>query len=450
MSYTIKILNCIPGECRSCYERKIRSRGVPEYNIDAILRTIDRLIESEKERTTKDSEKSQPPCVHGGEPLIIPIDQLKRIFIKIFDYWGRNSIQTNGLLMTDEHIDLFQQYNVHVGISLDGDTAEMDRGRWYYKKHSESYMQQRIDQVFENMRRARVIAGSQLSCIVVLRKFNASKKMLPKLIKFIDRLYNDIGIAAGRTNPAIVYDPKLIDEEQLTNNELANALCVIGDHIFSNPKLTWQPFHDIVDLLFGYLGNASCSFKKCDTFCTSGEMAINHIGHWTNCLHGGTAVEGLQVLRGEFISHERYDLLAQLPQKYNGCKNCRFWHMCYGGCPGAGVQNDWRNRTRFCEGWKIFFKHVETKLKGLMPSLHTTPEFHPAIPNPAMTQHAFRLARGSTWTQQVRHRIENIIKRAEKGQVEPGGHADQPHIDEHGDHLDYGKTGRFYVEKERR
>lgn len=444
MSYTIKILNCIPGECRSCYERKIRAKGLPQYNVDLILNRIDELIETEKRRLEKDpnARKCDAPCVHGGEPLIIPIDQLRKIFAKVLDYWGYNSIQTNGLLITDEHIDLFEQYAVHVGLSLDGDTAKMDRGRWNYKKHSEVYMQRRIDLVLENMRRARVIAGSRLSCIVVLRKFNASAQMIPELIRFIGRLYDEFGIWSGRTNPGVVYDPRLRKEEELTAKEFGTAMIQLADFIFSDRKLDWLPFHSIIDMLLGYL-RQSCSFNFCDPFCTSGEMAINHVGNWTNCLHGGAATEGLQVLRADEYSNARYGVLKRLPQRMNGCEKCRYWFMCTGGCPGAGFDNDWRNKTRWCEGWKKLFSHIEDKLKAIMPNLNLTPEFYPFEPVPPMVQKSLRQDRGSSFKRENRSRIENILKEFKK-EVEKSafvaGHGDRPHGDRHGDHTDYART----------
>jgi uncharacterized protein len=63
---------------------------------------------------------------HAGEPLSIPISFYREAFevIKNFsDAYGYeivNTIQTNGTLITDELCHLFKQYNVEIGVSIDG------------------------------------------------------------------------------------------------------------------------------------------------------------------------------------------------------------------------------------------------------------------------------------------------------------------------------------------
>src|SRR5262245_61806732 len=58
--------------------------------------------------------------VFGGEPLLAPISHLTEVFSFGLERFGKNGIQTNGSLITDEHIELFIKYKVGVGISIDG------------------------------------------------------------------------------------------------------------------------------------------------------------------------------------------------------------------------------------------------------------------------------------------------------------------------------------------
>ena len=58
--------------------------------------------------------------VFGGEPLLAPIEHLEEVWKFGFERYGKNGIQTNGTLITDQHIDLFKRYNVQIGISVDG------------------------------------------------------------------------------------------------------------------------------------------------------------------------------------------------------------------------------------------------------------------------------------------------------------------------------------------
>src|SRR5690606_30332188 len=70
----------------------------------------------------------------------------------------------------------------------------------------------------------------------------------------------------------------------------------------------------------------------------------------------------------------RYEVLPQIPMEDGGCKGCRYWRNCFGGCPAEGIGGDWRNRTRFCKAYYGLFDEAEKALKRLMPNIITTPE----------------------------------------------------------------------------
>jgi uncharacterized protein len=68
-------------------------------------------------------------CWHAGEPLAVPISFYESAFNLIDesskkynqqDFCYHHSFQTNGTLITQAWCDLFKQYPVHVGVSIDG------------------------------------------------------------------------------------------------------------------------------------------------------------------------------------------------------------------------------------------------------------------------------------------------------------------------------------------
>jgi uncharacterized protein len=71
-----------------------------------------------------------PFSLFGGEPLLIPENDLEEIWRWGFEEYGRNSIQTNGTLINDQHLRMFRQYNVSVGISIDG-PGDLNSARWH-------------------------------------------------------------------------------------------------------------------------------------------------------------------------------------------------------------------------------------------------------------------------------------------------------------------------------
>lgn len=70
--------------------------------------------------------------LHGGEPLLLGIDTTERFIEGLKSSLRVDAglhIQTNGVLLTDEFIDIFDRYDVGISISLDGPAELHDRNR---------------------------------------------------------------------------------------------------------------------------------------------------------------------------------------------------------------------------------------------------------------------------------------------------------------------------------
>lgn len=72
--------------------------------------------------------------LHGGEPLLAGPARLRRICEELTSAFDGIAaldlrIHTNGLQLSPRYLDLFSEYDVKVGISLDGDRAANDRHR---------------------------------------------------------------------------------------------------------------------------------------------------------------------------------------------------------------------------------------------------------------------------------------------------------------------------------
>lgn len=71
---------------------------------------------------------------HGGEPLLLPKARFEKMCAILSRRLGpgvdlRLSLQTNGMLIDDEWLDIFEKYNVYVGVSLDGEKDTHDQFR---------------------------------------------------------------------------------------------------------------------------------------------------------------------------------------------------------------------------------------------------------------------------------------------------------------------------------
>ncbi len=83
-------------------------------------------------------------------------------------------------------------------------------------------------------------------------------------------------------------------------------------------------------------------------------------GQSSNC--GRTNKDGVDFVKASAEGFERYLALYHTPQEHGGCRDCRFFLMCKGQCPGTAIDGDWRNRTEHCDLWKALFRQLEDRL----------------------------------------------------------------------------------------
>ena len=91
-------------------------------------------------------------------------------------------------------------------------------------------------------------------------------------------------------------------------------------------------------------------------------------GSFGNC--DRTHQEGSTYTRA-LMSYERYEVL-----KETDCLNCKFWDVCYGGCPSEGLNGDWRNKTRFCQPIYDLYSVIENDIKTMFPNVRLMSQYN--------------------------------------------------------------------------
>src|SRR5262249_31801659 len=104
-------------QCQYCYQNPQRDAGNVLQSYD--LEKIKLAVETEGGGFT----------LFGGGALMVPEKDLEELWSWGLEKYGKNGIQTNGSLINDNHIRMFKQYKVHVGISVDG-PGELNDVRW--------------------------------------------------------------------------------------------------------------------------------------------------------------------------------------------------------------------------------------------------------------------------------------------------------------------------------
>lgn len=282
----------------------------------------------------KDSEIS----LHGGEILCLPKKDVETMLAKMHELKGKSGIQTNATLIDDEWIKIFKKYKTNIGVSWDG-PDELSRFRPGTS---------RIGSIIERLAKERV----SVSTIIVVSKANAgTKERLEKLKKYLLHL-NSLKIPPGRLNPC--YGAPACE---LSMKKLKEVYLELADFCLKN-NLKWSPFEDIINGLKGK--SRVCIFMGCDPFSTQSATVVLNDGSITNCMR--TNKEGI-LLRHPAQYKTRNEILENVDQKYGGCKGCKYWTACFGGCPSGAINNDWRNKTYLCPVWKALFEFHEKILK---------------------------------------------------------------------------------------
>jgi uncharacterized protein len=325
--------------------------------------------------------------VFGGEPLLAPIEHLEEVWLFGFERFGRNGIQTNGVLINDAHIALFQKYNVEIGISVDG-PGELNS------------MRSTLAETEATLGAIKKLCdlGIPTSLIVTMTRQNMR---FPELTDWLDTLlswgirhlnFHILEIECGM--------------ESLLLSEEENITAFLELYKWSRARnVPSQPFYDIYQLLTQEKPNVSCVWNHCDPATTAAVQGISPDGVMSNC--GRTNKDGIDWVKADKPGFERYLLLHQTPQDVGGCKGCTFFVFCKGQCPGTAIDGDWRNRTTDCKLWYTLFQKIEADIaaEGKLPISANC---------------------------EVKARIEKEYLEIWMGNEQPN-HGDSPHGDQHGD-----------------
>lgn len=334
--------------CAYCYQKHHRQIATDStYDIGQLMSVLD--------------SRGVYFAIFGGEPLLIPEDELESLFKLGMEKYNSNTIQTNGTLINTKHIEMFKKYNVKVGVSMDG-PGECNGLRQACNPEKTGEYTQSTEKNIERLCKEKV----PVSIIVTLHKKNAVFSKLDVMCDWLRRM-KLLGVRHVRLHIMEIEDSFVRENYALTPKENVHALLKFADLETELGKAYIDVFGDIRDMLSGKDTNASCVWRGCDYYNTRAVNAMDSYGGISSC--GRTKKEGISFLKTEKENYFRYIALYSTPQKYGGCQRCRFFLVCKGQCPGTAIDSDWRNRTEYCTVWKSLFIHFEKALlkEGKIP-----------------------------------------------------------------------------------
>jgi uncharacterized protein len=270
-----------------------------------------------------------------------------------------------------------------------------------------------------------------VSLIVTLTKQNAAHDVLPQLLDWFRDL-DRRGLRYINLHLLEVDNPGVREQLALSVEENVNALMSCYE-LQKSTRLKFEPLTDMEQMLRGELVDVSCTWNGCDPYTTAAVQGIDGQGNKGNC--GRTSKDGPLWEKATTPGYERYLALAYAPQEIGGCKDCSFFALCKGHCPGEGENNDWRGKTEHCAVLMRVFESLEKTIDA------------PITQTPLIKQIEERQI--ALWSRGQNATLKQLIQAIRMGERidanmqhnHPHGdapHGDSPHGDSHGDHTDTG------------
>lgn len=317
--------------CKYCYENPMRDAGNISTSADwqkakSVLKDIGYRF-----------------SLHGGEPLLAPVEHLKEVFQFGLESFGSNSIQTNGILITNEIAEIFKKYRVGVGISVDGpgDLNDYRCGIGDTKKTHDGI---------------HVLLAHNIvpSLIVTVHKLNGLPSVRQRMFDWFGEL-EFLGI--HHINLHTLEVEKGLNNLALSEDE--NIEFFLDVYSWSKRhRINFSPFTDVQKLFTNTdTESVMCVWNGCDPLSTPAVNGVSRNGTRSNC--GRTNKEGINWVKADETTRERSYILKHTPQEVGGCKDCTYFDYCQGNCPGEAIDGDWRNRSIHCRTYYAIMEAIE-------------------------------------------------------------------------------------------
>lgn len=399
--------------CTYCYQGAVR-----EFSENRAPLTVDHAaIQASVERVV--GRGKQGFALFGGEALLANVEDIRKVWAFGLEKYNHNGVQTSGRPITEELFQMFKDYKVHVGFSIDG-PGDLNRARW---AGSTAATLEATATSIGWMKRC-LAEGVGVSLITTLLRFNARPDRLPVLLEWWREL-DALGLKTSRLHTLEQDGPSKY--LALSTDESVAAMWAAYEFEKTSAELKFDIFTDMLKLLRGEDDQTTCVWNACDPWTTPAVQGIGAQGERYLCQRVNKDGRPFNDARpGPLV---RQLVLAETEQADGGCKGCKFLALCKGHCPGTAIGGDWRKRTVDCELWYRLFERLEAEevAAGRVPTS--------LAPDRAIIEARMKAA----WATGQ----HLPVKWARRCDVRPPGHqggwhGDSPHGDSHGDHTDMG------------
>ena len=351
--------------CTYCFEESMHSGCMP--TVHEIRESFSRFINHGFEKfvvelieINKELGRDTDITFHGGEPMLIGVDLLREAFEIVKRYKGTTiSMQSNGTLITDEMVMLLKEFNVRVGISIDGPKEMHDQYRLNKGKKGS------FDLVFGNIQKLKK-AG-----VVVGGLATVTDQTLKDPEKFY-RFFKDNKLDYS-FNPLFIDPNKPSDHNVLNVNDYIEFYKKMFD-LWINDNDGYQSIQ-CFERIMSAMGVKRTIFMEVCTYipdCSKTTVAIDTNGDFYRCLHycmdkknriGNINEDELKMAVGDEEFSKRFDYL-----KETICKDCDIQDYCCGGCPYVAESNNGTimSKSSTCKSQYAIVHYIYDYMQGFL------------------------------------------------------------------------------------
>lgn len=297
---------------------------------------------------------------HGGEPLAVERPYIEKLLNIQKDYIERygnkviNTIQTNGTLIDEDVVNMLFENDFSVGISFDGPTNEVTRGRTQDVLHGLKILKERD---VKHVGVITVVSGVNVNSLL------DSYELMKEMGVHVD--YNSIVLTGGASADSAL---------RLDLNDFNESMINLFDAWFDDEScsITVNPFYSYVhDIVLD-------SSSKCwHTSCLGRWINIKPSGDVFPCSREFPAeysygnVKVVSTMDELLSSKSFQSLLGDTVSRREKCmRKCRLYKHCQGGCTcNALTESGITEIGGFhCLAYQTLFSHAESRVANAMRS----------------------------------------------------------------------------------
>lgn len=320
---------------------------------------------------------------HGGEPLIAGIEFYRKAIELQRKYGGdkniENTLQTNGVLVSDDWCRFFVENNFLIGISIDGPRHIHDA---YRRDKGGNPTFDRVMGAIEKFNRF----GVEFNTLSVVNNYSEGRgaevynflKMLgTDFMQFLPAVEH-VKYMGDNMRPVIVppnTQGSVLSPWSVSSGEFGNFLNDIFDiWVMSDVGQYYVQIFDAALAQWMGVPTSLCSFAE----SCGDALVVEHNGDVYSCDHYVYPQYKLGNLKREtirelYLSKKQFDFgVSKHISLPNECLRCKCYFACRGECPKHRFEiseDGEMNKNSLCEGYKRFFKHIAPYMEYMAQEL---------------------------------------------------------------------------------